>query len=93
MVSQVEPDEPAVLPSATGQERLINILGGRVSGQSTWGPPLHLQEQPSFPVKKATPQETREQEGELRRYIREQPPSGATAGTLGGTPTLSTLGH
>lgn len=39
MVSLVEPDEPAVLPSATGQERLINILGDRVSGQSTWGQP------------------------------------------------------
>lgn len=62
---------------------MVRALGGR----------LHLQEQPSFPVKKATPQETREQEGELRRYIRERSPSGATAGTLGGTPTLSTLEH
>lgn len=92
MVSQVEPDEPAVLPSATGQERLINILGGRVSGQSTWGQPASTRTA-IFPSEEGNPQETREQEGELRRYIRERSPRGATASTLGDIPTLSTLEH
>lgn len=39
MVSHLLPDGQIVLPSATGQGQIINVLGGEVGGQGIWGQP------------------------------------------------------